>query len=330
MTPSLFVLETRAYDLVYRASARAEVERRTQLLAEPLTREMLPDHAKQLREVEVIFSGWGAPVMDAAFLAAAPKLRAVFYGAGSVRYFATEALWDRGIVVSSAAVLNAIPVSEYALATILFSLKRGWFHLAQSKRGRDAFVRQSVPGAHGTKVGLVSLGVIGRLVRERLKPFDVEVLAYDPLVGPERAAELSVRLVGLEELFAECEVISLHTPWLKETEGLVTGALVSAMKPNATLINTARGALIREPELIAVLQRRPDLTAVLDVTWPEPPVEGSPLYTLPNVVLTPHIAGSMDRECERMGRAMIEEFDRWVRGEPLQWRVEREQAPQLA
>jgi len=182
-----------------------------------------------------------------------------------------------------------------------------------------------VPGAHGSKVGLVSLGVIGRLVRERLRPFDVEVFGYDPFVSIAQAAQLGVRLVGLEEMFAQCDVVSLHTPWLKETEGMVTGALVDSMKPGATLVNTARGALVREAELAAVLARRPDLTAVLDVTWPEPPLPGSPLYSLPNIILTPHIAGSMDRECRRMGRAMINEFDRWSRGEPLTMQVVREQ-----
>ena len=325
MTPALFVLDARAFELIYGAPGAGEIKRRARVLGEPLTRETVKAHPELSREAEVIFSGWGAPVMDEAFLAAAPRLRAVFYGAGSVRYFATDALWERGVVVASAGAINAIPVSEYTLAAILFSLKHGWVHMAAAKRGREGYRRQPVPGAHGSKVGLVSLGVIGRLVRERLRPFDVEVFGYDPFVSIAQAAQLGVRLVGLEEMFAQCDVVSLHTPWLKETEGMVTGALVDSMKPGATLVNTARGALVREAELAAVLARRPDLTAVLDVTWPEPPLPGSPLYSLPNIILTPHIAGSMDRECRRMGRAMINEFDRWSRGEPLTMQVVREQ-----
>jgi phosphoglycerate dehydrogenase-like enzyme len=330
MTSALFVLDAHAFDLIYGPEGRAEVAQRAMLLAEPLTREQLKTRPDLLSRVEVIFSGWGAPVMDEAFLAAAPRLRAVFYGAGSVRYFATEALWGRNLAVTSAGAINAIPVSEYTLAAILFSLKRGWHHLALGRRGREAFRRLPMAGASGSKVGLVSLGVIGQLVRERLRPFEVEVLAYDPFVTPAQARQLGVRLADLKEIFAECDVVSLHTPWLKETEGMITGALLDSMKPGATLINTARGALVREAELIAVLTRRPDLAAVLDVTWPEPPVAGSPLYTLPNVVLTPHIAGSMGPEGRRMGRAMIEEFDRWSRGEPLKWRVRREQAALMA
>jgi len=125
-------------------------------------------------------------------------------------------------------------------------------------------------------------------------------------------------------------VVSLHTPWLPETVGMVTGAHLRSMKTDATFINTARGAIVREAEMIAALQERPDLTAVLDVTYPEPPEAGSPLYTLPNVILTPHIAGSMGRECQRMGRLMVDEFERYRAGEPLRWAISQEQAAVMA
>ena len=172
--------------------------------------------------------------------------------------------------------------------------------------------------------------MIGRLVRERLRPFDVEVLAFDPFVTREQATALGVEMVSLEEIFRQCDVVSLHTPWLKETEGMITAALLDQLKPGATFVNTARGAVVNEADLIAVMTRRPDLTAVLDVTHPEPPVAGSPFYTLPNVILTPHIAGSKDRECRRMGSLMIEEFDRWSRGEGLKWGIDKAKAALLA
>lgn len=111
---------------------------------------------------------------------------------------------------------------------------------------------------------------------------------------------------------------------------MITGALLEAMKPGATLINTARGAIVREDELIDVLARRPDLTAVSDVTDPEPPVKGSPLYAMRNVVLTPYITGSQGRECRRPGQLMIEEFDRWSNGEPMRWEIDRAKAALLA
>jgi phosphoglycerate dehydrogenase-like enzyme len=98
------------------------------------------------------------------------------------------------------------------------------------------------------------------------------------------------------------------------------------MKPGASFINTARGAVVNEADLIAVLREREDLFAVLDVTYPEPPAPDSPLFDLPNVLLTPHIAGSLNNECRRMGRTMVEELGRWLRGEPLRYRVGQDYA----
>jgi phosphoglycerate dehydrogenase-like enzyme len=102
------------------------------------------------------------------------------------------------------------------------------------------------------------------------------------------------------------------------------------MKLNATFINTARGAVVRENELIDVLRERSDLTALLDVTYPEPPVPDSPLFTLPNVMLTPHIAGSVGPECLRMGELMYDELCRYLNGEPMRYKVRREQAAMMA
>ena len=179
-------------------------------------------------------------------------------------------------------------------------------------------------------MALISLGMIGRLVARLLRNFQVNVIAYDPFATPAAAAELGVRLVSLEEAFATADVVSLHTPWLKETENLVTGQLIASMKRNATFINTARGAVVAEEEMLDVLERRPDLTALLDVTYPEPPAPSSRIYTLPNVMLTPHIAGSLDGECQRMGQYAVDECRRYLAGEPLQWQVTRKMAETLA
>jgi phosphoglycerate dehydrogenase-like enzyme len=275
-------------------------------------------------EAEVILASWGCPVMDAGFLAAAPRLRLVLYAAGSVRAFVTDALWERGIRVSGASVLNAAFVAEYTLAVILFSLKHGW-RLMREPGGS----RSQVPGVFGATVGLISLGAVGRLVCKMLRPHQLRVVAYDPFLTVDEARSLGVRSVDLAELFRISDVISLHTPLLPETRGMVTGAHVESMRPGATLINTARGAIVREAEMVAVLERRPDLQAVLDVTDPEPPPPGSPLLRLTNVVRTPHIAGAIGPERRRLGRGMVEELRRYVRAEPLRWEVTREQVARM-
>lgn len=330
MLQALYLLNTDAYDKIYGAPERAAIAGMVEMVAPQQTAESVRADPELLAEVEAIFSGWGMALLDDAFLAAAPRLKIVFYGAGSIRGFTSDAAWERGITITSAYAANAVPVSEYTLSQILFSLKRGWEYVLGIKREQRWVRRLPVPGAFDSTVGLISLGMIGRLVLERLHAFDLNTIAYDPFITPADAAALGVTLVSLEELFERADVVSLHTPKLPETLGMITGAHLAAMKEGATFINTARGAIVREGEMIEVLQRRPDLTAILDVTDPEPPEADSPLYTLDNVILTPHIAGSMDAECRRMGQYMVEECRRYLNDEPLMWAIDRERARILA
>jgi phosphoglycerate dehydrogenase-like enzyme len=328
MLKGLYVLRTDAYQKIYGPEELEAVEQLIDVYAPQQTADSIVEDPSVLAEADVILSGWGMATMDEAFLAAAPKLKAVFYGAGTIKYFMTDAAWDRGIMVTSAYAANAIPTAEFALTQILYALKRGWYFVRAIEREGQYPERTPVPGAYGSKVGLVSLGMIGSYVAKLLKAFDVEVLAYTS--SKQKAARLGARRCSLDEIFAECDVVSLHTPWISETVGMITGAHLASMKPNATFINTARGAVVREEEMIEVLQQRPDLFAVLDVTYPEPPEEGSPLYTLPNVVLTPHIAGSLDNECRRMGRYAVRELEHYLKGEPQNWQITREAAAKLA
>jgi phosphoglycerate dehydrogenase-like enzyme len=158
-------------------------------------------------------------------------------------------------------------------------------------------------------------------VAELLRTFELQVLAYDPYVDRDTATELGVELVELSELFARSFVVSNHLPNIPATEGLLDGTLFVTMRPDATFINTGRGAQVVEGELIDILRRRPDVTALLDVTLPEPPEPESAFYTLPNVQLSSHIAGSMNDELVRMADHMIEECARWQRGEALRYQV---------
>jgi phosphoglycerate dehydrogenase-like enzyme len=320
-----FCLDPALFDLIYGDELRAEIAALVDITGPVYSAERIAQNPGLLREVEVIFSGWGAPEFNAEVLSQAPKLRAVFYGAGSVKGLVSDAFWERGIELTSAYAMNAVPVTEYSLAMILLGLRSTW-QQAGKTRAEKTFARLPMAGGYGSTVGLVSLGMIGKMVAERLKTYEVKIIAYDPFVS----AYPGVEMVSLEQVFAAADVVSLHTPWLKETEGLVTGAHIESMKPYATFINTSRGAVVCEEEMVAVLARRPDLTAVLDVTHPEPPAPDSPLYTLPNVILTPHIAGSVNAECRRMGRLMIAELQRYLKGEPFEYRMTKERVAIMA
>jgi phosphoglycerate dehydrogenase-like enzyme len=287
-----------------------------------------------LEDVEVLFTSWGAPRLDAALLQRMPRLQAVFHGAGSIRPLTSDAFWNRGIIVASAYAQNAIPVSEFALAVILLSTKQVWRHLAEARGAGpanapvfpDSF---SCAGNYRSVVGIVSYGAIGSLLRHRLRSFDHEVLVCDPRLTAEMAEQEQVSLVDLKTLFARSDVVSLHTPLLESTSKMIRAEHLAAMKPHATLLNTARGGLIDEAELIAALSLRPDIHAFLDVTDPEPPAADSPLYRMPNILLTPHIAGSVGRECERMGEKMVEEFLRYRGGQALRWSITRAAAEKM-
>ncbi len=329
MHKALFLLNPDAYTKIYGPAQQTTIAQWVDLYTAPQTAQSIAANPTLLHDAEIIFSGWGMPPMDEAFLAHAPNLKLVLYGAGSIKGFTTDAFWARGIPITSSYAANAVPVAEFTLAQILLCLKQTWQHALASKRD-GAYSKFSVAGGYGSTVGIISLGMIGRMVCQHLQHFDLKVIAYDPFVTASDAAKLGVELCSLENLFQRADVVSLHAPWLAETVGMITGAHLAALPPGATFINTARGALVREQEMIDVLQQRPDLLAVLDVTYPEPPVAGSPLYTLPNVILTPHIAGSLDAECQRMGQLVVDELRRYLAGEPLQWAITRQQAALMA
>lgn len=329
---SAIILPPSAFELVYGDELASVIDRESLLLHPRVSFDALTAaDASWLAEVEVLFTGWGGPRLDAAFLDRMPALRAVFHAGGTVRMLATEEFWERDIILTTAASANAAPVAEFTFASIVLALKRAW-HQARLVRDLRGFPEPALPvaGALGSTVGIVSLGRIARMVCDRLQSLEVEILAYDPVVGDGLFVELGTRAASLEDLFSRSDVVSIHTPWLPETQGLITGDLIRRMKHGATVINTARGAVIEQDQLCEVLRERPDLQAVLDVTYPEPPPPDSALYDLPNVFLTPHIAGSQARECRRLGRWVIDDYRRYTRGDSLREQITRAMALRLA
>lgn len=272
--------------------------------------------------VEVLFASWGMVPVDGEFLRRFPDLKAVFYGAGSIRHFATEEMWRRGVRVTSAAAANAVPVAEYALSQILFAAKQGWRQAREFHALKEFPAGRRPPGGYRSTVGLLALGMVGRKVAELLRPFDFDVIAYDPHVPPGTAEACGAALVALDDVFARSDIVSCHLPSLPETARMLRRRHFAAMRRNAAFINTGRGEVVDEAGLIGVLAERPDLAAILDVTAPEPPVPDSPLFSLPNVVLTPHIAGSLGRECRRMGALMAEELVRYLANEPMLYEID--------
>ena len=282
------------------------------------------DAPARFADTTYIFSTWGMPVMTEEQIAACfPKLECVFYGAGTVQTFARPFL-ARGVKVFSAWAANAVPVVEYTLAQIILANKGFLPHCREMKQGNLAAgpqLRATFPGNYGQKVGIIGAGMIGAQVAQRLKDFRLEVLAYDPFLSEAKAEAVGVRKVSLDELFTTCQVVTNHMANNAQTQGMLTYEYFSKMPPYATFINTGRGAQVVEADLVRILGERPDLTAVLDVTYPEPPMPGHPFYTLPNCFLSPHIAGSLENETHRMAEYIIEEYHRYTGGLPCKYEV---------
>ena len=278
--------------------------------------------------MDVILTGWGGPKMSQTVLDAAPNLKAVFYAAGSVRGIVTSEFWKAGIPITAAGSMNAIPVAEYTLSQILFCLKLGWqHHLLRETRNAGPL---PVHGGYRSTVGLISLGTIGKLVRKYLKQHDVNVLVFDPYVTEEMAAEWEVELVSLEAVFEGSAVVSLHAPDLPETKRMVGREHFQSMLPWSSFINTARSATVCHQGLCDVLERRSDLWAVLDVTEEASVEDYRRLEGLPNVTITPHIAGSLGPECHRMGKLMVDELKRFLSKKSLEHQITEDRARIMA
>jgi phosphoglycerate dehydrogenase-like enzyme len=274
-----------------------------------------------LAETRFIFSTWGMPAMETEEIKEYfPGLEAVFYAAGSVQGFARSFL-DCGIKVFSAWAANGVPVAEYALAQILLANKNFYACARYAKAGDRSSATGHICGNYGCKVGIIGAGMIGKLVIGFLHRHCVDILVFDPFLSDEQASLLGVEKCSLKRLFEECQTVSNHLANNAQTVGMLDYGLFSSMLPNAVFINTGRGAQVEETGLCRALAERPDLTAVLDVTYPEPPEAGHDFYSLPNVVLTPHIAGSVGREVERMALYMLEEYRRFTSGVPCLYEV---------
>lgn len=297
------------------------------------TKEEVLSEPEKFKATEFIFSTWGMPTFtEEEIKSCLPGLKAVFYGAGTVQAFARPFL-NCGVKVFSAWAANAVPVAEYTVAQIVLANK-GFFSSSRlAKTGDRKAASQcfhSYPGNYDVKIGIIGAGMIGKLVIDMLKRYNLEVLVFDPFLPDKKAKELGVKKVSLPVLFKECQVVSNHLANNEQTKGMLDGRLFESMLPFATFINTGRGAQVVEKDLIEVLKNRLDLTAVLDVTFPEPPTDDSEFYTLPNCILTPHIAGSAGNEVRRMGEYMKEEYEKLIQNRPCQYEVTLEMLKTMA
>lgn len=246
-----------------------------------------------LRDADVAITCWGTPPFTDDMLRKLPKLRLIAHAAGSVKNLVPREFWTSGRRIFSNAPIIAEDVAQTALALILTSLKQLWQMNDATAEGKwtggesGCFTTRRLDGLN---VGLVGASLVGREMVKILKPFHCNILMSDPYLCELEAHEIGVKPMELNEMMQVCDVLSLHAPANEDCRHMINKSNLSLLKDGALLVNTARGMLIDEEALIDVL-RRGRISACLDVTDPEPPATDSPLRTMPNVVLTPHIAG---------------------------------------
>ena len=320
-------------DRVLSPEARTELEMLVDLVAPTgVDLGVLSDDV--LAEVEILVGGWGCSALDAALMARMPKLRQLAYAAGTVKATVTPATWQHGVVVSSAAAANAVPVAEFTFAAIIMIAKDVFRARDRHRdvRGRTPFVGAGPAGEVGTRglrVGIVGASNIGRLVIERLRSLDVRVAVSDPFLDDEAASALGVERMELDMLFGWSDVVTLHVPALTTTHHLVDAERLARLHDGAWIVNTARGSIVDTDALTreCVSGR---LCAFVDTADPEPTPSDSPLYDLPNVVLTPHIAGSLGTEISRLGDLAVAEVRRFLAGEPLRHQIHADDLERIA
>ncbi|WP_112238761.1 hydroxyacid dehydrogenase [Kribbella monticola] len=322
---ALLVMNREAFDAHF-DQARLDQLASLVALPEPIWTDELDSAAARARleTADLLVTSWGVPRLTADRLASAPRLKAVFHAAGSVRSLADSVLWSRDIVVTSGADANAVPVAEYTLAAIIFAGKKAPFLAADAGtayRGWSQLQGFGDLSNFRRTIGVVGFSRIGRRVVDLLRTLDGStVLVADPYADPVEVQAAGAELVELDELLPRVDVLSLHAPALPSTHHMIGAAELAQLPDHATVINTARGSLIDSAALAAEC-RTGRLFAILDVTDPEPLPADSPLRSVHNVMVTPHIAGSLGTEIHRLTDHVLAELTRWLAGEPLRSRI---------
>ncbi len=283
------------------------------------------DYARHWQDAEYALTGWGVRPPDAAWFDQRTKLRAICHAAGSVRMFPRRLLQE-GIVITSARAAIARTVAEFCLAAVLTLLRHMACYDARTAKTISSLAGSAKPRTEtlfGKTVLLVGLGHVGRHFLDLLQPFKVRVLVADPYLREDDAARLGVTLVTLDEGIPQADVISLHAPDIPETHGLVGPKQIAKIREGAIFVNTARGRLVDTAALTEALAAC-RFSAALDVTDPEPLPETHPLRRMPNVLLTPHVAGPTTDELPSLGSMAVADLERLLKGQKPEHAIDLE------
>jgi phosphoglycerate dehydrogenase-like enzyme len=286
--------------------------------------------AQRIAGYDAVITGWGTPTFTPQVMAAADRLRLIAHSAGSIKKMLPPAVFDSDLQVTHAAVAIAPAVAEMSVLLILLSLRQVHVLDRQLKAGvpwaETRFMGQELAGQ---RVGVVGAGYTGRCVIRLLKAWDADVWVADPYLDATRAAQLGVTHVSLEELFANCAIVTVQAPPTEETYRMIKAHHLASLPDGAIFVNTARSHTVDYDALLAELQSG-RIQAALDVFDQEPLPADSPFLRLDNVIVTPHVAGASTQARLRQGSVIVEELTRFFHGETLRYAVTGDMLPTMA
>ncbi len=283
-----------------------------------------PAHARHLADAEY-WMGFARGGVDTAFFRAAPRLRLIQLISAGYDRIDLAAARQAGVPVANNGGSNALAVAEHTLMLMLATLKRGvWLHsnVVAGNWRVGGFDEHRLYELAGKTVGIVGLGTIGKKVARRVRAFDAEVVYYDIVrLTEDQEDALGVRFALFEELLGVADVVTVHVPLNERTHRLIGERQFSLMKPGAILINTCRGPVVDEAALHQALTTCRIAAAGLDVLVEEPPPKDHPLFSLDNVIITPHMAGPTWENWSRAFRNSYDNIQRVAAGRPPLWVV---------
>jgi phosphoglycerate dehydrogenase-like enzyme len=286
--------------------------------------------AQEIGGFDAVITGWGTATFTEQVMAAADHLRLIAHSAGSIKKMLPPHVFDSEAQVTHAAVAIAPAVAEMTMLLILLSLRQVHVQDRKLKAGvpwREAqYMGQELAGQ---RVGVVGAGYTGRCVIRLLRGWGAEVWVADPYLNAEHASQLGVTRVTLDELFANCAIVTMQAPPTDETFRMIKASHLAALPDGAIFVNTARSHTVDNDALLAELQSG-RIQAALDVFDQEPLSADSPFLQLENVLLTPHTAGASRQARLRQGTVIVEELERFFAGEPLRYAVTGEMLPTMA
>lgn len=275
------------------------------------TKEELIEHVK---DVDILVTGWRTPRIDEDVMKAANRLKIHAHTGGTMATMICKEEYDRGVIVLSGNDIYAKSVAEGTLVYTLLVLRRMYEDVHSMKTGHWRRVPGRNSGLIEKKIGIVGYGAIAKYYIDLLKWFHADIYVASKYITPEEAAEKGVKIATTEDVFANCDVISLHGALNDETRGTIGGKLFDLIKPGALFVNTARAGIVVEEDMMKAL-RTGRFEAVLDVYHTEPLPEDSELRTMPNVWLFPHMAGPTFDMREKVTLKLIKDIKAILAGE---------------